>query len=355
MLGRDILKSYSTKFGPGSMDLSDEGRLAQYDREQAGRAEDASLAKRKAAMTFQGERRTADERKRLFGSRGTDMDNMADFSAEVSGLRKSPESDWWAANDQQMMAAPTAAASPGGATLMGRGDTMRSPLDSLAALASNRTPQASGGAAGSRPMQGGEVTYSPGGNYSRGPAMGELDIEALKQARAKTAAMEQGTPVEAAERERLENARKVNNPALAQLEGEYLGTRSGSQKALEAKMGAQSMMDPDVWRQKEYERTWAERVAAPKWEAASGANEARIRQSELSAWAKTQAETIKGGYSQKIAMARLLEQTVEDAGNNMTRQDQEALRALAAELKGVVSAPGGALSPGTAALVKGPQ
>lgn len=336
------------------MDLSDEGRLAQYDREQAARAQDALLAKRKAAMEFQSERRDTANKKALFGPSYNPDD--PDWGAEMAGLKKSPEARWWEANDQQALAAPAADATPGGAHLMGRGDTIRTPLDSLSALASNVTAQRGsyGTPAGASGGKSGTFEVTPGGNTVRGPAMDEMDIEKLKQARLQTEGMEQSLPNTKAEHDQNEAVRGMNtgtDALLAQHSGEMKGTAIGAQNAAIAKAGAQSMMDPDVWREQEYKRKWAIEAQQPKVDIAQGKNDADIRKAQLAAWAKTQAETIKGDSAQKIAVARLIEESLADAGNSFSAPDQEALRALAAELKGQSSL----LSPAAAALIRGPQ
>jgi hypothetical protein len=258
--------------------------------------------------------------------------------------------------------------SPGGAHLLGSGGTIGSAgdaeraNDARQAAASLKMLQAQSSAGGGgTPASGsggggsGEVIYSPGGNYSRGPAMNDFDRARTREAEARAKAAEENVPSVRNEGEWNDKAfRRVTGQDEAQTEheGKMAGLKSGSQKALEAQISAHTMLnDPDVWRAAELQRKWAIEGQQPKVDIAQTKASADVQRAEIAAWARTEAEKIKGDASQKIAVARLIEESLADAGNAYSTEDQLRLRAFADALKSQSSL----LSPGAASLVKGPQ
>lgn len=336
-------------------DMQEEDQIGQGDAAQ--KAEMARLENRAIMRDEMAQREETAKRPQGFAGSLTTIGGTSPTETAKYG----PQGKWGkfydneAIRGNEMALAGEGMPSPGGAHLLGRGDTERTPLDSLAALASNRTPVGGGAVGGGSSARSGEVTYSPGGNYSRGPAMDDFDTERLKQERAKTTTLEQNVPSVAMDRERNEEGFRRNtgiDAAQARHEGEMGGLKSGSQKALEAQISAHTMLnDPDVWRAAELQRKWAIEGQQPKVDIAQTKASADVQRAEIAAWARTEAEKIKGDASQKIAVARLVEESLADAGNAYSTEDQLRLRAFADALKGQSSL----LSPGAASLVKGPQ
>jgi hypothetical protein len=304
MLGSDILSRYKNQMP--SFDMSDEGQLADIDNQNALRTYDAGIQKRKAAAEFQNQRRlTAENESAFIGGGNRDDTNWV---AEMAGLRKPPEAKWWGANDQQMMNAPTDQATPGGAGLMGRGDTMRSPLDSLAALGSNMTPRGGGGgmpAGGSGAAGGGEVTMSPGGNYSRGPALDDMGIERLKQAKLQTTSMEQNLPQSVTDRAR-NNALFNIGQQLPQIEA----INKADVKDIGERTDARRYFDPDIYREMESK-------LATQTEAQAPARDLRALEAQYKFTAQMdknqtdiERETIRARANQMLAGIREMRQAV---------------------------------------------
>jgi hypothetical protein len=303
MLGSDILQRYRSSFSrPESvLDLSGEMALDDYDAQQAVKMRDATLAKRKAAQTFQQERSKTAENKALFGPSYNPPD--PDWTSEMAGLTKSPESKWWEANDRQLLATPTANATPGGAHLMGRGDTERTPLDSLAALSSNVTAQRGGGgmSAGGGGGKSGEVTYSPGGNYSRGPAMDDFDVERLKQERAKTSMLEQSVPQAATDRART-NAAFDMNAGIDRERVIHESEMAGLKSHLGAREAADTYFDPDVYRMAESKQRLATEAGEPGREIAGLKMQYDLAGKEAAANATMKSAETKAQAAQLIAV-----------------------------------------------------
>lgn len=88
---------------------------------------------------------------------------------------------------------------------------------------------------------GGDVTFSPGGNYSRGPAMDDTEIERLKQERIRTQGMQEALPSVAADRARNETAFNMNAGV-----DEALTRHIGDLNRAEEVRNARQYFQPDV-------------------------------------------------------------------------------------------------------------
>jgi hypothetical protein len=202
---------------------------------------------------------------------------------------------------------------PGGAHLMGSGGTIGSAGDaerandarqSAALLALQKQGSGGGGGgASSRPMEGGEVTYSPGGNYSRGPAMGEMDVERLKQAKALTANMEAQNPNATDERDRL-------NTLYAHGSGEakYLAQQKAELDTIPKVEAAKAQFQPDIYRAQESKDRRATEMAAPGQELALAKAQYGLAGDEARANATIESAKVKAQSANLIAMVSNMRQ-----------------------------------------------
>jgi len=301
MLASDILQRHRSQMP--SFDMSEEGQLDEVDRLNAAKMQAAQIAKRRAAAGMQSERSAA----------GMFPAGTLTASGAPSAL-PSPAADWWRANEEQRLAIPTGEATPGGARFMGSGNTEQTAADVLAALTSRRSaPMAGGGTSAGGARGGGEITYSPGGNYSRGPAMDESDLERLKQDRAKTAILEQSVPQAATDRARSNALFNIGTNT-----DKLLNAREGELKTDTARQDAARYWDPAVYSVMESKQRLATEAGEPEREIAGLKMKYDLAGKQATADATMRAAEMKGQAAQLVSILSNLRQAAAAKAQNMT-------------------------------------
>lgn len=228
-------------------------------------------------------------------------------------------------------------AHPGGAQIMGSGDTIGTAasaehaegqrqqqaaqaMQSLQAQGSGGGGGGTGGG-GNGGGTGGQITMSPGGNYSRAAAWTPFDFIRQREAEARAKAAEESVPSVKAERERNDAAFR-RNTGIADIEAEQAGREAGitAGTADEAKrrIASRTYFDPDVYRQMESEDRRKMEAGDPGREIAGLKMQYDLAGKQAQANATMQAAKTKAEAAQTIAILTGVLQAAKAKAGNLT-------------------------------------